>query len=72
MPFGRTLTFGYDASNRLSTLTGPAGEVYSYAYDSLGRLASVTYPDGRAKTYVYGESANGAGSLPLRADRDSR
>jgi uncharacterized protein RhaS with RHS repeats len=33
-PFGRTLTFTYDAADRIATLTDPAGEVYTYGYDA--------------------------------------
>jgi RHS repeat-associated protein len=56
------LTFTYDASNRISELTDPAGKIYRYAYQA-GNLATVTYPDDTAassddpvRTYLYNES----------------
>jgi len=57
---GRSLNFSYDNSNRISTLTNPAGGVYTYTYstDTNNNLSSVTYPDGKTKTYLYGEAAN--------------
>ena len=44
-PFGRRLAFGYDASNRLISVTDPGDTVTRFAYDPTGRLVSVTYPD---------------------------
>jgi len=55
--FGYQLNFTYDASSRISTMTGPAGGVYRYAYDANNNLASVTYPDGTSKTYHYENTA---------------
>jgi len=43
--YGRTLTFTYDADERLDTVTDPDGEVYTYAYDNNNNLTSVTFPD---------------------------
>jgi YD repeat-containing protein len=54
--FGRTLTFEYDAQNRLQTVRDPAGQPYQYGYSTSGsyhRLTSVTYPDGNTRTYHY-------------------
>ena len=58
----RTLSFGYNASSRLSTITDPAGGLITYGYDAQSNLVSVTYPDGRGKTYHYNEPANTAGA----------
>lgn len=57
---GQQIKFTYDNSNRISTLTNPAGGVYTYTYstDTNNNLSSVTYPDGKTKTYLYGEAAN--------------
>ncbi len=60
-PFGRRLTFGYDAAGRIATMTDPADGLYAYRYDAAGNLSSVTYPDetpaedadNPARTYHY-------------------
>lgn len=57
-PAGRTLTYGYDATNRVVKMLDPAGGVYLYTYDPNNNLASVTYPDGKTRQYLYGETAN--------------
>jgi YD repeat-containing protein len=58
--FGRSLNFTYDASNRISTMTNPAGGVYHYAYSADGNnnLISVTYPDSTVKQYLYEDSSH--------------
>ena len=58
--FGHQLSFSYDTSNRISTMTNPASGTYTYTYSSDGsnNLTSVTYPDGKTKTYLYGETGN--------------
>jgi YD repeat-containing protein len=43
--FGRSITFTYDSTGRIATITDPNNEVYSYAYDSYGNLKSVSHPD---------------------------
>ncbi|MGV3581251.1 MAG: hypothetical protein ACO1N8_03005, partial [Methylophilus sp.] len=57
---GRSLRFTYDASNRISTMTNPAGGVYHYAYSTDGNnnLISVTYPDNTVKQYLYEDPAH--------------
>ena len=55
-PFGRTLTFTYDAASRIQTMTDPSGGIFTYAYsaaDLTGKLVSVTYPDNTIRQYVY-------------------
>lgn len=56
--FGHALSFKYNASSQLTSMTDPAGGVFSYGYDTIGNLTSVTYPDTKVKTYVYGELTN--------------
>jgi RHS repeat-associated protein len=58
--FGHALTFAYAASpgdsaatNRIVSVTDPAGGVYQFSYDSNSNLTSVTYPDLRVRQYVY-------------------
>jgi YD repeat-containing protein len=63
--FGRTLTFGYDASRRIVKVTDPAGGAILYTYDAISNLTHVTYPDGRQRQYLYNEPAlTSGGSLP--------
>jgi RHS repeat-associated protein len=52
-PFGHTLTFGYDAYVRISTLTNPTGQVIRFSYSSNYNLSRVDYPDNTAKIYYY-------------------
>ncbi|MDJ0710061.1 MAG: RHS repeat-associated core domain-containing protein [Woeseiaceae bacterium] len=51
-PFGHLLTFAYDASGQLTTVTTPDGSI-TYAFDTSENLSSVTYPDSTVKQYVY-------------------
>ena len=53
-PFAQTLTFTYDASNRVLTMTVPDTGVFHYAYDPLNNLSTVKYPDGKTHSYYYG------------------
>jgi RHS repeat-associated protein len=55
--FGHTLTFTYDATNRVTGMVDPAGGTYTYAYGTANNLISVTYPDTKVRTYVYNETA---------------
>ena len=50
--FGHTLTLGYDASNRLHTVTSADGTV-QYDYNSGGRLWKVTNTDGSSHQFLY-------------------
>jgi len=61
---GPTVTYAYDALERLSTaktsysgfLTSsapPNGSTSTYAYDNVGNLKSVTYPNGVVHNYTY-------------------
>ena len=48
-----TVTYAYDAANRLVTVTDWLGEQAKYAYDQDGRLSSLTQFNGIATTYTY-------------------
>ena len=59
--YGRTLSFHYDSSLRISSLTLPDGGVLQYSYDSSTQLlSSVTYPDGKVRQYLYDEATYSA------------
>lgn len=66
-PEGRTLTFGYNASNQLISLTDSNSVSINYAYAS-GNLTSATYREDvatKTRTYSYNESGQtGGASLP--------
>jgi YD repeat-containing protein len=63
--FNRTLSFGYDASNRIVKMSDPTGGVYLYGYDTNNNLTSVTYPDGSIRQYSYNETGlNSGANLP--------
>lgn len=57
------ITFTYDSSNRIHTMTSIYGQnhtgagIYTYNYDAKNNLAQVQYPDGSAVQYLY-EDAN--------------
>src|SRR6516165_2875777 len=46
------MSYGYDALNRLSSVTDPSG-VTTYSYDAVGNLSGYTYPNGVATSYTY-------------------
>src|SRR6267143_811109 len=52
MPFGSTITLGYDARQRL-TSRNSGGEVTTYDPDGVGQLTKVTLPDGSFLSYSY-------------------
>lgn len=56
--FGRAVGFTYDASNRLTKVTTPAGAAYQYGYVTGSLLGQVTKPDGAVRKYLYDESAH--------------
>jgi len=51
-PNGMTITFGYDARQRLVSRNS-GGEVTSYDYDGVGQLTKVTLPDASFLSYTY-------------------
>jgi YD repeat-containing protein len=61
-PFGRAISFAYDAYLRLVKMTTPGGSEFLYAYDANHNLTSVRYPDGSIKHYHYGESQYTSGA----------
>jgi YD repeat-containing protein len=59
-PFGRSLSFVYNAASQLASVMMPDGQLTSYGYDSTtatGRLTTVSYPavggGTVSKTYLY-------------------
>lgn len=62
-PFGRQLSFTYDAANRVITMTDPGGGQYLFEYDGpsgpagANNLTKVTFPDGKTRVYFYNEAA---------------
>ena len=51
-PGGRTLTFTYDASGDLTSVTLPDGSMHTYSYDSSGHMLSDSWGN-QATTYTY-------------------
>src|SRR6516165_42900 len=47
---GGATTYGFDASNRLISVTDPLNRSWLYDRDSSGRVTEVTYPGGRYVT----------------------
>lgn len=66
---GRSLTFGYDGANRITSVTSsPSGISASFTYDSgtncgTGNLCSATEPDSNTWHYYYDEDGSGANNL---------
>ncbi|CAJ5947090.1 RHS repeat-associated core domain protein [Burkholderia pseudomallei] len=52
-PSGRSMTFNYDAGNRITSVIDNSNRTVNYAYDSAGTLATVTYPDKTTEQYTY-------------------
>ncbi|MFG6935575.1 RHS repeat-associated core domain-containing protein [Burkholderia pseudomallei] len=52
-PSGRSITFNYDSSNRITSATDNSGRTIGYTYNSAGTLATVTYPDQTTEQYTY-------------------
>jgi len=48
---GKTVTYGYDAADRLMTVTDWMGGVTSFGYDAAGQLVSVVRPNGVDTSY---------------------
>ncbi len=51
-----TLSFTYDAANRLTKFTNNRNQVIQYSYDANGNLTTLTYPDGKLVRYEYDAS----------------
>ena len=41
---GRRMSFNYNPSSQVSTMTDPAGQVYAYTYDAAGNLTKYVDP----------------------------
>jgi RHS repeat-associated protein len=68
-PFGRTLQFTYDASNKLSTITDPQGRTTTFQYDPLERSPmQITDSLGNTVKYTY----NAQYQMTRKVDRDGR
>lgn len=52
-PSGRSITFNYDSSNRVTSAVDNSGRTLNYAYNSAGTLATVSYPDQTTEQYTY-------------------
>src|SRR5204862_7831586 len=57
-PNGRTISFTYDTSNRVTQAQDNIGRIVRYTYDSRGRLATVTDLNGGVTTYGYDTSGD--------------
>lgn len=55
-PNGRSLTFTYDSSNRVTGVTDILGRTITYTYDGSGRLWKVTNPLSGVSEYTYDAS----------------
>ena len=52
-PGGNTVTYLYDAANRLTGVTDWANRRTNYTYDAAGRQTQMQYPNGVRTTFVY-------------------
>lgn len=62
------MTYGYDAANRLTSVTDWASRQTQYGYDANNRLTGITRPDGSHQTNTY----DAKGQLTVAEDRDSQ
>ena len=52
--YGRTLTFAYNAQNKLASVADPLGRITTVTYDSTGhKLTQITDPNGKSIQYTY-------------------
>ena len=61
-PFGHTLAFTTDSSQRVTGVTLPDGTRFAFGYDSANNLTGITNPDGGKRGFVYNESGNTSGA----------
>jgi RHS repeat-associated protein len=52
-PHSRSVTFDYDGSTRLQTITDAEGRTTSFGYSGSGNLSSVTAPGGAQTSFTY-------------------
>ncbi len=50
---GASMSYTYDADNRLASVTDAAGMATNYTYDAVGNLSSFVYPNGVSTSYTY-------------------
>ncbi len=50
---GASMSYTYDADNRLASVTDSAGLTTNYTYDAVGNLSSFAYPNGVSTSYTY-------------------
>lgn len=50
---GNTVSYTYDALNRISSVTDQYGQTLSYAYDKVGNRTRLTYPGNKTVNYAY-------------------
>ncbi len=48
-----TVSFSYDAANRIQTFTDPQGYTVAFSYDNNDRMTGKVFPDGTTEEYVY-------------------
>ncbi|TCK19627.1 RHS repeat-associated protein [Ancylobacter aquaticus] len=65
--FPLSTNYGWDALNRLATITDPIGAPWSYQYDTLSRRTAAQDPDAGASSYSY----DPAGRMLTRTDARS-
>lgn len=61
---GQGLTFGYDGSGRLATITDATNHTITFAYNADNTLSSVSTPDGRNVAYGYTSGHLTSATLP--------
>ena len=52
-----TTVYGYDALDRLTSVTYPSGKSVTYGHDAVGNRNSLAYADGKLVNYTY-DAAN--------------
>jgi len=69
---GYTYTYGYDANNRVTSLTDPSGREIDYTYNASGQISTVcTYGLANSlKTYTYTPQVNGQLYTDLTETKD--
>lgn len=55
---GRQISFAYDGSDRIETITDSQGREAEFDYDQLARLTQETLPGPRTNTYTYDPASN--------------
>jgi RHS repeat-associated protein len=60
----RVLSFTYESSGYLQTVTDPLGRTFSYSYDAAGRVLTRTNPGSLAVSYTYDANGNVSSITP--------